>query len=108
MSSVDDLINDDAVWTYFSTLGQSVPVATLVLESGRDVSFAAQLSEVAWHSGPARQFILRPAAAPVSKQSEVKLTPPKPVIAATPEPQSSSAVHGDNPCHRRALNTRSR
>lgn len=85
--SVDDLINDDAVWTFFATLGQSVPVTTLVLESGRDVSFTVQLSEVAWHSGPARQFILRPAAAPVSKQSEVKLTPPKPVIAATPEPQ---------------------
>ena len=32
--SVDDLINDDAVWTYFSTLGQSVPVATLTLENG--------------------------------------------------------------------------
>jgi PAS domain S-box-containing protein len=91
-SSVADLINDDAVWTFFSTLGQSVPVATLVLESGRDVSFAAQLSEVAWHSGPARQFILRQAAAPVSKQSAVKLTPPAPVIAATPEPQKAPAV----------------
>jgi PAS domain S-box-containing protein len=91
-ASVDDLINDDAVWTCFSTLGQSVPVATLALENGRDVSFAAQLSEVAWHSGPARQFILRPAAAPVSKQSAVKPTPPPPVIAATPEPQKAPAV----------------
>ena len=78
-ASVDDLINDEAVWTFFSTLGQSVPVATLALEGGRDVSFAAQLSEVAWHSGPARQFILRPVAAPVSKPSEVKLTPPPPL-----------------------------
>jgi PAS domain S-box-containing protein len=91
-SSVDDLINDDEVWTFFSTLGQSVPVATLVLESGRDISFAAQLSEVAWHSGPARQFILRPAAAPISKQSAVKPTPLPPVIAATPEPQNVPAV----------------
>jgi PAS domain S-box-containing protein len=91
-SSVDDLINDDSVWTFFSTLGQSVPAATLVLESGRDVSFAAQLSEVAWHSGPARQFILRPAAAPVSKQSAVKPTPPPPVIAATPEPQKVPGI----------------
>ena len=91
-SSVADLINDDAVWTFFATLGQSVPVATLALENGRDISFTAQLSEVAWHSGPARQFILRPAAAPVSKQSEVKLTLPKPVIAAMPEPQRVPAV----------------
>jgi PAS domain S-box-containing protein len=76
--SVDDLINDDAVWTYFSTLGQSVPVATLALDSGVDVSFAAQLSEVAWHSGPARQFILKPVAAPVAKPSEVKVAPVEP------------------------------
>ena len=76
MASVDDLINDEAVWTYFSTLGQSVPVATLALESGVDVSFAAQLSEVAWHSGPARQFILKPVAAPVAKPTEVKAAPP--------------------------------
>lgn len=91
-SSVDDLINDDAVWTFFSKLGQSVPVATLALENGRDVSFAAQLSEVAWHSGPARQFILKAAAAPVSKPSEAKVAPPPPVIAATPEPQKVPAV----------------
>ncbi|MEQ1523471.1 MAG: PAS domain-containing protein, partial [Aestuariivirga sp.] len=86
-ASVDDLINDDAVWTYFSALGHSVPVATLALESGANVSFAAQLSEVAWHSGPARQFILKPVAAPAVKQAEVKVTPPPPVIAAPVEPQ---------------------
>jgi PAS domain S-box-containing protein len=86
--SVDDLINDEAVWAYFSTLGQSVPVATLTLESGVDVSFAAQLSEVAWHSGPARQFILKPVAAPVAKPSEAKVVPPAPVITAPVEAQA--------------------
>ena len=86
-ASVDDLINDDAVWAYFSTLDQSVSAATLSLESGVDVSFAAQLSEVAWHSGPARQFILKPVAAPAVKQTEVKAAPPPPVIAAPVEPQ---------------------
>ena len=85
-ASVDELINDDAVWTYFSTLGHSVPVATLALDSGVDVSFSAQLSEVAWQSGPARQFILKPVATPAVKQSEMKVTPP-PVIAAPVEPQ---------------------
>jgi PAS domain S-box-containing protein len=84
-ASVDDLINDDAVWTYFSTLGHSVPVATLALESGADVSFSAQLSEVAWHSGPARQFILKSVATPVARPGEVKIAPP--VIAAPVEPQ---------------------
>ena len=90
--SVDDLINDDAVWTYFSTLRQSVPVATLALDSGVDVSFAAQLSEVAWQNGPARQFILKPVAAPVSKPSEVKVTPPPQIIAAPVEPQAIPAA----------------
>jgi len=79
--SVDDLINDEAVWTYFSTLGQSVPVATLELGNGSAVSFSAQLSEVAWQNGPARQFILKPVAAPVAKPREVKVAPP-PAIAA--------------------------
>ncbi len=96
-ASVDDLINDDAVWTYFSTLGHSVPVATLALESGADVSFAAQLSEVAWHSGPARQFILKPVAAPAAKPSEVKVAPPPPVIAAPVEAAGSSRRQGNHP-----------
>ena len=95
--SVDDLINDDAVWTYFSTLGQSVPVATLTLENGVDVSFAAQLSEVAWQSGPARQFILKPVAAPVAKPSEVKVAPPPPVIAAPVEAAGNSRRQGNHP-----------
>jgi PAS domain S-box-containing protein len=86
--SVDDLINDEAVWTYFSTLGQSVPVATLALDNGVDVSFAAQLSEVAWQNGPARQFILKPFATPVIKPTEVKAV--SPVIAAPAELQTVS------------------
>ncbi|MEP7174010.1 MAG: PAS domain-containing sensor histidine kinase, partial [Aestuariivirga sp.] len=89
--SVDDLINDDAVWTYFSTLGQSVPVATLELENGSAVSFSAQLSEVAWQNGPASQFILKPVAAPFAKPSEVKAPPPA-VIAAPVEPQAVPAA----------------
>jgi PAS domain S-box-containing protein len=91
-ASVDDLINDDAVWTYFSTLGQSVPVATLALDNGVDISFAAQMSEVAWHSGPARQFILKPVAAPAAKPGEVKVTPPPPAIAAVEVPQAIPAT----------------
>jgi PAS domain S-box-containing protein len=91
--SVDDLINDDTVWTYFSTLGQSVPMATLALENGREVSFAAQLSEVAWQNGPARQFILKPIAAPVAKPGEAKAVPSPPqVIAAPAEAQAIPAA----------------
>jgi len=89
--TVDDLINDEAVWTYFSTLGKPVPEARLALDNGRDVSFAAQLSEVAWHSGPARQFILKPVAAPAAQQSEAKAAVPPPAVAAAPEPPAVPA-----------------
>ncbi len=85
-ASVDDLINDEAVWAYFSMLRQSVPVATLALENGVHLSFAAQLSEVAWQNGPARQFMLKPVAAPLSKPREVKAAPP--VSAAPAEAQA--------------------
>jgi PAS domain S-box-containing protein len=90
--SVDDLINDDVVWTYFSTLAQSVSAATLCLENGSDVSFAAQLSEVAWQNGPARQFILKKVAASVAKPNEVKIAPPPPVIPAPVEAQTIPAA----------------
>ena len=89
--SVDDLINDEAIWTYFSTLGHSVLAATLTLENGVDVSFSAQLSEVAWQNGPALQFVLKPVAAPVAKPSEVKAPPPA-VIAAPAESQAIPAA----------------
>ncbi len=88
--SVDDLINEDAVWTYFSMLGQSVPAATLKLENGSTVNFSAQLSEVAWQNGPARQFILKPVAAPAAKPGEAKEAPA--VIAAPAEPQTVPAA----------------
>jgi PAS domain S-box-containing protein len=84
-ASVEDLINDDVLWSYFAKLGQPVPAAALLLENGRDISFAAQLSEVAWLNGPARQFILQPVKMPVPKVNEV-IPAPSPQIAAVAEP----------------------
>ncbi|MGB8315385.1 MAG: PAS domain S-box protein [Aestuariivirga sp.] len=83
-ASVEDFINDDSLWRYFGTLAQSVPLATVTLEDGREVSFAAQLSGVAWQNGPAQQFTLKPAAAPVSKIAEVQ---PAPSLQAAAEPE---------------------
>ena len=68
-------VNDDSLWRYFGTLAQSVPLATVALEDGREVSFTAQLSGVAWQNGPAQQFTLKPAAAPVSKTIEAQPAP---------------------------------
>ncbi|MGB9141440.1 MAG: PAS domain S-box protein [Aestuariivirga sp.] len=83
-ASVEDFINDDSLWRYFGTLAQSVPLATVTLEDGREVSFTAQLSGVAWQNGPAQQFTLKPAAAPVSKIAEVQ---PAPSLQAAAEPE---------------------
>ncbi len=90
--SVDDLINDDVVWTYFSTLAQPVPAATLEVGNGVAVSFAAQMSEVAWQNGPARQFILKKVAASIAKPNEVKIAPPPPINSAPVEAQTIPAA----------------
>ena len=90
-ASVEDLINDDVLWTYFTTLDQSVPAATLLLENERDISFMAQLSEVAWLNGPARQFILQPVKMPAPKVSEVKPAPAPQIAAVVESPQAVPA-----------------
>ena len=87
-SSVEDLINDNALWTFFAPLAHSSAVITLALENGREISFTAQSSDVAWQSGPARQFILRPATAPVTKHNDVKAAPAPQAVPAVEEPQA--------------------
>jgi PAS domain S-box-containing protein len=91
-SSFEDLINDDALWTFFAPLGLSLPVTTLALENGREISFTVQSSEVAWHRGPARQLVLRPAMAPTSKQSKVEVVPLQEIVPAVEEPQAIPAA----------------
>ena len=93
--SVEDLINDDALWTFFAPLAQSLSGTTLTLENGRDISFTMQSSAVAWQSGPARQFILRPVAAPASKQNKVEVAPAHQPVAVE-EPQ---AIPSANDAH---------
>ena len=87
-SSVEDLINDETLWSFFVPLAHSSNVITLALENGREISFTAQSSDVAWQSGPARQFILRPATAPVTKHNEVKTASAPQIVAAVEEPQA--------------------
>lgn len=90
-SSVEDLINDEPLWTFFSQPGQPEPVASLTLENGRTVNFSTQLSEVAWLNGPARQFTVKPAATPAQKTSGAEAAPALPIIAAPEEAPAASA-----------------
>jgi PAS domain S-box-containing protein len=92
-ASVEDLINDEVLWTYFSKLGQSVPATTLMPENGREISFAAQLSEVAWLNGPARQFTLQPVKMPVVKVREVELEPSPVAEPVQALPASRETIH---------------
>jgi PAS domain S-box-containing protein len=87
-ASVEDLINDDALWAFFAPLAQPATGTTLMLENGREISFTMQTSAVAWQSGPARQFILQPATTPASRPNKVEAVPPHPPIVAVEEPQA--------------------
>ncbi len=83
-ASVEDLINDESLWTFFAKLDQSEPVATLALQNGRTVSFSMQSSEVAWQNGPARQFTVKPVAVPAPQKADIRAAP-VPAITAAPE-----------------------
>lgn len=56
--TLEELINDHAVWNYFTTLEKSAPAAMLAPAHDRRVNFSATMAMVAWQSGPARQFKL--------------------------------------------------
>ncbi len=93
--SVEDLINDDVLWAFFATLGQSVPAIALTPGNGREISFAAQLSEVAWLNGPARLFNLRLVKMPVSTVNEATPTP-LPQSAADTEPMQAAPANRES------------
>jgi PAS domain S-box-containing protein len=93
-ASVEDLINDDVLWTYFAALDQSVPATRLMPENGRKISFAAQLSEVAWLNGPARQFILQSVKMPVPKVNETTPAPSPQIAEPVQElPTATETIH---------------
>lgn len=87
-ASIEELVNDDALWTFFAPLAQSLTGTTLTLENGREISFTMQSSAVAWQSGPARQFVLQPAAAPIPRQSQLEVVPPHQSATTVEEPQA--------------------
>jgi PAS domain S-box-containing protein len=88
--SLEDLINDNAVWNYFTTLEKSTPAATLLLTNDRRVNFSATMAMVAWQSGPARQFKLQEIQSVESKTlieaTPVNVVVPEPVAVAPPQP----------------------
>jgi PAS domain S-box-containing protein len=54
-----ELLNDEAVWAFFSQPRQTLPATTLTLANGRTVPIDGSISLVPWQNGPVRQYTLR-------------------------------------------------
>jgi PAS domain S-box-containing protein len=61
--TAEDAINDPKLQQRFALLGQSLAVSEIEIGNGRRISAAVQMSLIPWLSGPARQFVIRPAEA---------------------------------------------
>ncbi|MGQ0485204.1 MAG: PAS domain S-box protein [Hyphomicrobiales bacterium] len=86
--TAEDAINDPLLQQRFAPLSQSLAVHEIETGNGRRISAAVQMSLIPWLSGPARQFVIRPAeaaAAPavvaLPRKSEA---PPAPESPAEP------------------------
>ncbi len=82
-ATFEELINHEQVWTLFAKLEHSLPATPVKQKNGKEIFISAQMSMVAWHSGPARQFMLQVVAAPspASKAIEKLLNMPKAEIS---------------------------
>ena len=60
----EDVISDPKLSERFGNLDRSLPATEILLEGGRSVSAAVQMTVVPWHGGPARRAVLRHADLP--------------------------------------------
>ncbi len=102
--TAEDAINDPALRQRFAALAHSLPVGAIDLGNGRRISAAVQTSTIPWLSGPAWQFLFKPADAAVAVPAVVALqrkieaapaaeTPAEPaeVIPLPPRPPEPAA-----------------
>lgn len=87
----EDVINDEALSTRFGQLGQALPRADIVTDGGITVDASVQMVVIPWLGGPARQFLLFPAAAPKPERPEIRLAPAPALSAAEPSPAAIEA-----------------
>ncbi|PZF76619.1 hypothetical protein DK847_12535 [Aestuariivirga litoralis] len=102
----EDVINDQALSNRFGQLGQALPRAEIVTDGGSEIEASVQMVVIPWLGGPARQFLLLPAAlsrpelrlAPAAAPARAPAVPPAPEAApatvetiAPPEAQRASA-----------------
>lgn len=89
----EDVINDQALSARFGQLGQALPRAEIVTDTGGAIEASVQMVVIPWLGGPARQFLLLPAEAPKPERAELRLALP----AAVPAPAPVMAAAGSAP-----------
>jgi len=87
--TVEDAINDAGLQQRFAALAHSLPVGDIELGNGRRISAAVQASTIPWLSGPAWQFLFKPADASVAVPAVVAL---QRKIEAAPAAEASAEV----------------
>jgi PAS domain S-box-containing protein len=88
-AAAEDVINDQAIAGRFAELGQSLPAGDIAIETGKSVFATVQMSVIPWLGGPARQFVLRRAEAPLP---QTKLPAPPPELPAPAEKAEAEAL----------------
>jgi len=81
----EDVINDQALSTRFGQLGQALPRTEIITDSGSAIEASVQMVVIPWLGGPARQFLLLPAAAHKPERPDIRLAPPPTPAMATAE-----------------------
>lgn len=89
-ASAEDALNDQLLNERFGTLDKTLPATDIKVSSGASIRLIAHMSLLPWLNGPARQFLLEPAAAQ-APPARVRESAPESVIAAPPQEVASSA-----------------
>ncbi|HUR43671.1 MAG TPA: PAS domain-containing sensor histidine kinase [Aestuariivirga sp.] len=83
-ATAEDVINDQLLSERFGTLDKSLPATDVKMSTGASIQMMAHMSLLPWLNGPARQFVLEPAAVQAS-------APPPPKREPVVEPMAPSA-----------------
>jgi PAS domain S-box-containing protein len=94
-ASVEDLINDDAVWALFTSLDHDLAATDLKLCNGRHIALSAKRSNIAWLNGPALQFSLKVGETVVEDRLTDYLPAPQPV--PLPQPKAPPEAEAPKP-----------
>ncbi len=90
----EDVINDEALSERFGQLGQALPRAEIMTDTGGRIEAGVQMAVIPWLGGPARQFVLHPAEAPRLERPELRLAAPPAPAPAAPVPAPAAAPAG--------------